>query len=149
MKEKTKKILKIIFQGFDNFVEEIEEDLKHWDDGTRVLDDNELGVLRFESRKDFFTILTPSRIEVLGMIKRERPDSIYKLAVLLKRNFSSILQDCRKLEGGGFIKIEEKKNGNRDKSRPMLTFDYDFIVIPGMFSVYLGDANVEDFSKTA
>ncbi len=75
-------------------------------------------IVYFRSIDDFRKILTNERMRVMRTVKLEKPSSIYELAKILKRDFKSVIFDCRFLEGLGLMSLEKFKVGMRVKVRP-------------------------------
>lgn len=62
-------------------------------------------------------ILTPERLRMLGIIKREKPASLYALAKIMGKNFRAIYRDVGILSEVGLIQKEEYSEGRREKTR--------------------------------
>ena len=69
---------------------------------------------------------------ILGEIYNNAPESIYKLANNINRNYASVHRDCQALEAMGFIKLIETDT-NRGQVRPTLSFNYSSIQVEGTF----------------
>ncbi|OFZ74081.1 MAG: hypothetical protein A3K03_11805 [Bdellovibrionales bacterium RIFOXYD1_FULL_44_7] len=76
----------------------------------------ERGTLVFTSLSSVAKILTPSRMELLGAIARYKPDSIYALAQIVKRDFKNVHADVKLLAEVGLIGL--KQHGKRDAVKP-------------------------------
>jgi predicted transcriptional regulator len=59
--------------------------------------------LSFESAKTLFSELTPARLDLLEVLKRTGPCSIYALAKTAQRNYSNVHTDVAKLLELGLI----------------------------------------------
>lgn len=59
--------------------------------------------LSFESARALFTELTPARIDLLEVLRRHGPCSVYALAKSAGRNYSNTHADIRKLEEHGLV----------------------------------------------
>ncbi len=68
-------------------------------------------------------LLTNEKARILHTIKYEKPESIYKLAKILNRNFKSVNDDLKVLEKFGLIEFVEEKTKNRIKHRPEIAID--------------------------
>ena len=68
-------------------------------------------------------ILSNERARMLHVIKNMKPDSIYSLAKLLKRDFKSVREDVKLLEKFGFIDLIGSKNGARERLKPEVIVD--------------------------
>ncbi len=63
--------------------------------------------------------LTPKRLELLHIIKTERPSSVNELARMAHRDIKNVTADVKYLEQIGLI---EKKTADH-KSRPVINYD--------------------------
>jgi len=72
-------------------------------------------------------ILSNEKARMLHVIKNKQPDSIYKLAKLLGRDFKAVRHDIRLLEKFGFLELVSSHKQGRERIRPVL--DADQIVI--------------------
>src|SRR3990167_11366087 len=63
----------------------------------------------FENLAAFRRALTEKRLEVLHVIKREKPSSVYALAKLLKRDVKNVTQDLEYLKQIGLVEIRRTK----------------------------------------
>ncbi|WKZ34024.1 MAG: winged helix DNA-binding protein [Thermodesulfobacteriota bacterium] len=82
--------------------------------------------LFFESIEGFRKALTPRRIELLHIIREQRPESIQELARLADRDMRAVVTDISILERYGLVDMKRKKDG-RKLSTPIV--DYDTIDI--------------------
>lgn len=64
-------------------------------------------LVSFEDPADMLTLLTPKRIEVLKMVKRE-PGSITSIADRVKRDRSGVKRDVDALQAAGIVRIREE-----------------------------------------
>ncbi len=62
-------------------------------------------------------LLTPQRLRMLGIIKREKPSSLYELAKRMGKDFRAIYRDVGILSEAGLIQREDYHEGNREKTR--------------------------------
>ena len=65
-------------------------------------------------------LLSDSKAKMLYALKNEKPESIYKLAKILKRDFKSVRDDVLLLEKFGFLELEKNIKGNRKSLKPVL-----------------------------
>jgi len=63
----------------------------------------------------------------LHTCRTKQPDSIYKLAKLLGRDFKAVRQDIKILEQFGFIELISSHKHGRERLRPVV--DADQVVI--------------------
>lgn len=73
----------------------------------------------FTSFEAFRKALTPKRLELLHIIKAQKPSSINELARMAKRDVKNIADDVNYLEQIGLI---QKKESAR-KTAPVITYD--------------------------
>jgi predicted transcriptional regulator len=66
--------------------------------------------LNFATASQLFAELTPKRMELLETLKRTGPQSIYRLAKLLGRNYSNVHTSVARLMELGLIDKDEKNN---------------------------------------
>ena len=66
--------------------------------------------LSFESVEAFRKILTPKRIELLKIIRHERPSSIYALAKLARRDIKNVRDDIALLKDLGLVDLKSDRN---------------------------------------
>src|SRR3972149_3661636 len=72
----------------------------------------------FTSLEAFRKVLTPKRLELLHIIKTQKPESINKLARTAKRDVKNVADDVKYLEQVGLV---DKKEGRRES---ILTVKY-------------------------
>ena len=73
--------------------------------------------------------MTAGRIQLFYAVADQHPDSMYQLAQFLKRDSANVLRDLKTLEGVGLIKLTSEKDGERERLRPIATYDrivFDF-----------------------
>jgi len=68
-------------------------------------------------------LLSDERARLLHTIKTKNPESMYKLAKLLNRDFKSVRQDVRLLEKFGFLELESARKGKREMLKPIIAVD--------------------------
>ena len=76
---------------------------------------------------DLRQILSNEKARLLHIAKTKQPESVYKLAKLLNRDFKSVRYDIRLLEKYGMIELVSSIKNNRERLRPIV--DADQIVI--------------------
>jgi predicted transcriptional regulator len=77
----------------------------------------------FSDISDLRQVLSNEKSRLLSAVKYEKPDSIYKLAKVLKRDFKSVSEDVRVLERFGFIELVKEEKGRRKRLKPVLLVD--------------------------
>lgn len=56
-------------------------------------------------------ILTPKRLEIIRVIKRDNPVSVYALAKRIGRNLKNVTQDLEYLETAGLVELKKSAGG--------------------------------------
>lgn len=67
-------------------------------------------LLRFESARSLFSELTAARMDLLELLRRTGPCSVYALAKAAERNYSNIHTDIKRLSELGLV--ERTDGGN-------------------------------------
>jgi predicted transcriptional regulator len=78
--------------------------------------------LSFESLEAFRKILTPKRMELLRVIRHEKPSSIYELAKMVRRDIKNVRGDIAMLKDLGLVEL---KNGRRIRTVVIPRVNYD------------------------
>ena len=78
--------------------------------------------VNFTSYEAMRKILTPRRLELLHVIKEQRPGSVYQLAQFLGRDTKNINDDLAILANVGLIKLRKTTKG-KSKVIPCVTAD--------------------------
>ena len=74
-------------------------------------------------------LLSNEKARLLHIAKTKQPESIYKLAKLLGRDFKSVRHDIKILEKFGFIELISSHKNNRELLRPIVDADQVIIKI--------------------
>lgn len=77
----------------------------------------------FEGLSALRQVLSNEKARILHVLKTQQPDSIYKLAKILKRDFKAVRIDIQLLERFGFIEMVSEQSGNRKRLKPILVID--------------------------
>lgn len=77
----------------------------------------------FSGLLDLRKLLNKEKAKILNTIKNQNPDSIYKLAKILGRDFKAVSQDIKLLEKFGFIELKQESRGKRKKLKPIMAID--------------------------
>ncbi len=80
------------------------------------------GGVFFASIEAVRKVLTPNRIQLLKVIKRDKPSSLYELAKLIHRDLKNVSQDIAFLEDLGLVDLHKPKGG-RNQRKPVLLSD--------------------------
>jgi len=84
--------------------------------------------ISFESIEGLRNVLTKRRLELLSAIRRRKPNSIYELSKILKRDLKSINTDLKVLKDNDFVELKKAGNG-RQRVIPVVEFDKIDIVV--------------------
>ncbi len=77
----------------------------------------------FEGLSALRRLISNERARMLHVIKVKNPESIYKLAKILGRDFKSVRDDVNLLARFGFVDFVHEKKGARQKMRPVIAAD--------------------------
>ena len=113
------KNVRLDIQSEDEFIAEAKEAMKSVAKGKDVKPQS---VISFESLKTMRKFITDERLRILKAIKKNKPESIYQLAKLLKRDAKNVSDDVHYLSGLGLIEIKKTKEG-RQKTRPVVEYE--------------------------
>lgn len=80
-------------------------------------------VVYFNDIGAMYKFLTPGRIELLSVIKTEKPQSLYELAQKMGKDQGYISKEVKFLKDMGVINLEAKKVDGRECLVPVLNFD--------------------------
>ncbi len=83
----------------------------------------------FEGLTSLRRLLSNEKAKMLHVIKEKKPNSIYHLAKILKRDFKAVSTDIKLLERFGFIDMTSEKTGKRERLKPTLVVDTILISI--------------------
>jgi predicted transcriptional regulator len=79
--------------------------------------------LSFESTRMLFSELTPARVDLLDILRRVGPCSVYALAKAAERNYSNVHTDVTRLEELGLIE-------RTDEGRVSVPYESVEILVP-------------------
>lgn len=105
------KDLKVILNDFVKTGEAIEQGKRF-----KPVKEPEIYFTSFEALRK---ALTPKRLELLHVIKTQKPQSINELARMAKRDLKNVADDLKYLERIGLIERKEDRN----KTTPIVKFD--------------------------
>src|SRR4030067_1983282 len=105
------KDLKVILNDFVKTGEAIERGKRF-----KTVKEPEIYFTSFEALRK---ALTPKRLELLPVIKTQKPQSINELARMAKRDLKNVADDVKYLEKIGLIEKKEDRN----KTTPIVKFD--------------------------
>lgn len=78
-------------------------------------------VISFANIEVFRRFFTENRLNLLKVIKKEKPESIYTLAKLVKRDFKNVHQDLQILKDFGLVELT-KDQKNKKRLKPSLLY---------------------------
>lgn len=78
--------------------------------------------ISFESIESLRNVLTRRRLELLSVIRHKKPNSIYELSKLLKRDIKSVNTDLKILKENDFVAFKRVNDG-RQRIIPIVEFD--------------------------
>lgn len=79
-------------------------------------------VISFEDKKDLAAFLTQNKFKLVATV-RKRPETVTRLAAILKRSRAAVDKDIQELESIGIIKTELKINPGHGKCRIVRAVD--------------------------
>ena len=68
-------------------------------------------------------LLSIARLDIFVAVVEHRPESLYALAQILKKDQSQVLRDAKTLEQIGVIQLGSVMDGNREKLKPVPLYD--------------------------
>ena len=74
-------------------------------------------------------LLSNEKAKLLHICKTKKPESIYKLAKLLGRDFKAVRHDIRLLEQYGFVELVSSHKHGRERLMPVVDADQVVITI--------------------
>ena len=77
----------------------------------------------FSGLIDLRKLLSNEKAKILNAIKNQKPESIYSLAKILKRDFKAVNQDVKLLKKFGFIDLKPEISGKRKRLKPEIIID--------------------------
>jgi len=75
----------------------------------------------FSGLAELRQLISNEKAKILNIVKAQEPESIYKLARILKRDFKAVRQDIKLLEKFGFIELKSETKGKRKRLKPILS----------------------------
>jgi len=77
----------------------------------------------FSGLSELRRLLSNEKAKILNVINDKNPDSIYKLARILGRDFKAVREDVKLLERYGFIELKPESKGKRNRLKPVVIID--------------------------
>ncbi len=66
-------------------------------------------------------LMTNERLKMLSEVKKSRPNSLYSLAKLLKKDIKTVSTDAGILSKAGLLSLENYREGKKTKVRPRVS----------------------------
>ncbi|MGK5081757.1 ArsR family transcriptional regulator [Bdellovibrionota bacterium FG-1] len=86
-----------------------------------------------DSMEVLLKAISSARMDAWQVIVRDKPESIYELSQILKKDQSNVLRDVRALESMGLIELKPLKDGEREKFRPQSLYERVVVIVePGV-----------------
>lgn len=80
-------------------------------------------ILRFDDFDEALTVATPCRLTLLKIIREQKPESLYELALLIDKNQAYVYREAKILKDFGMIGLDQSNEVGRKKVRPVSLFD--------------------------
>jgi predicted transcriptional regulator len=77
----------------------------------------------FTSLEAARNFLTPKRLELIRVIRKKKPSSIYALAQLTNRGFPTVLRDIELLAKHGLVHLSRSAKSPRRSIQPEVSYD--------------------------
>lgn len=77
----------------------------------------------FDALSALRKLLSNEKARLLHTIKTKKPNSLYQLAKILKRDFKSVSEDIKLLQRFGLIDMISESTGKRKRLKPILSVD--------------------------
>jgi predicted transcriptional regulator len=110
------KRVKIEIKSLDDALQEAGEVFEKLSKGEHV---HKKTAIYFNNLKEMRKALTEKRLELIKIIKDEKPASVYELAKISRRDIKNVLHDLTYLKELGLVDITE----TRDKKVPQVSYD--------------------------
>lgn len=85
--------------------------------------------LYFDSVDELRQVLTDKRLELLRLIRSEKPSSIKELAATVKRDFKNVNADVHLLARLGLLELPEEKTGPKRRGRKSPRVPYSSVSV--------------------
>lgn len=113
------KRVKIGIKSFENFLEDAKDTMKKLERGEKV---KKSRGIYFENLAAFRRALTEKRLEILHVIKKEHPISVYELARILNRDTKNVTQDLKYLKDIGLVEIKRTRE-KKERTIPEVNYE--------------------------
>jgi predicted transcriptional regulator len=111
--------LKIEIKTLDEEIEETASLLTRAEQGKSTKLERKLV---FRSIEDLRSVLTPGRLRLIHLIYHKKPESVYELAQLARRDRKAIITDLDILQTLGLVHLTEESSEGRKRSIPQVDY---------------------------
>jgi predicted transcriptional regulator len=122
-KTKTPLSMKVVNFGIQSLEEGLNDFAEAFEAARKRLPFKPRTGVFFTSLEAARNFLTPKRIELLHIIKKRNPRSLYELAKWANRSFSSVTRDVDTLKKHGLVKLSKQKKTPRNNVQPEVGYD--------------------------
>jgi len=120
------KKMKIRIESKEDYWKRATKEAREIDNGERQSFESSLSFISLKQLRNF---MTPGRLEILKVIKKKKPKSIYELAKMLDRDVDNVNREVKLLSMYRLL-ILKNGNGKRKTVIPRVDFDEIRINIP-------------------
>lgn len=114
-------------KSLESMLDDAQNVMEHLEKGEKVIK-RKPGVY-FADIETMRKAITPERIRILQVIKKESPGSIYELVKILDRDMKNVKVDVNYLSNLGLIELKKTKEG-RERVTPSVNYDKLLLEIP-------------------
>ena len=111
--------IQIEVKPFDESIKEVAKVFKNISAGKTV---KKIERIVFEDVQTLRSILTPARVELMHVIRRKNPESIYELAKMTNRKWRAVANDIEILNTAGLVKLD-KTEEPKEIVKPSVSFN--------------------------
>lgn len=83
----------------------------------------ENGISKSPSIKAILSVATENRLSMFQTIVTQKPNSLYELAQLLKKDQAYVLREARALEALGLVELRKEIGEGRERLKPIALYD--------------------------
>ncbi len=87
------------------------------------------GGINFDEIAALRHLLSNEKARILRTIQDKKPESIYELAKILRRDFKSVRKDVELLQQYEIIRLIQREKGRRKMLKPILNLDILHIIL--------------------
>lgn len=86
--------------------------------GLELYEQADYDIKRFERRADLLKVATECRADILKTISEKKPQSLYELAKLIRKNQAYIYRETKVLQRLGLVEFVKTEDKGRKRVRP-------------------------------